>query len=391
MTTVGPSMQPSQFDAQGDAPESLPTSRPAVGLRELQALEAVLASRWLGTGARTREFEQAVGARVGARHVVAVVSGTAALHLALEALDLGSGDEVIAPSMTFVSTIQAILAAGARPVFCEIDEKTGNLDVADALSRIAPRTRALLPVHYGGAVCDMDALIDEARRREVRIVEDAAHAFGSYYKDRPVGSLGDVTCFSFDPIKNITCGQGGAVVTNDPQTAERLLPLANVGLTEDSWDRRLRTDGAFPEVRSAGYRYRMSDLNAAIGLVQLSRMEELRLCKVEVVRRYDDAFASLDGLELLDRGPHRIFPFNYAVRVVDGRRDELMAFLRDRGIRSTVHFPPNHLQPAFRDYRTQLPVTERYCRETISLPLFAEMRLEDAAAVVNAVVEFFAP
>jgi perosamine synthetase len=190
----------------------IPVQRPYLGQEELTAVAKVFDGRWLGMGAVTQEFEERLREFLGAKYVLAVNTGTAALHLALTALDIGPGDEVIVPSLTFVSSVQATLAVGARPVFCEVNEDTLTIDVHDVGRRVTVRTRAVMPMHYGGLVCDMDALLPFAREKKIWVVEDAAHAFGSSYEGRKVGTLGDVTCFSFDPVKNISCGEGGAIV-----------------------------------------------------------------------------------------------------------------------------------------------------------------------------------
>ncbi|MGE5294215.1 MAG: DegT/DnrJ/EryC1/StrS family aminotransferase, partial [Solirubrobacterales bacterium] len=200
----------------------IPVQRPCLGPEELQAVERVFSSGWLGHGEVTLAFEQKLRMFLGARHAVAVSNGTAALHLALDALDLKPQDEVLVPTLTFVATPQAVLMAGATPVFCDVDPATFNLDVRDAASRVTPRTKAILPVHYGGTACDMDAVHQLAARAHLHVVEDAAHAFGSTYNGRKIGTLSELTCFSFDPIKNITCGEGGAVVTHDPVLAEKV-------------------------------------------------------------------------------------------------------------------------------------------------------------------------
>jgi perosamine synthetase len=248
-------------------------SRPSVGPAELAAVGKVFESNWLGAGPIADRFSMRVAEEIEVAHVVAVDSGTAALHSAMNALGLGAGDEVIVPSMTFVSTIQAIVSAGAVPVFCEVLADTINIDVRDAESRITSKTRALLPVHYGGEPCDLDSVLALAARHGLKVVEDAAHAFGSSYKGRPIGSHGDIVCFSFDPIKNITCGLGGAAATNDDEIAGRLRIATNVGIDPLS----VHHAGTGPQqyaITGAGLRYRMSDVNAAIGLTQLGRMAE---------------------------------------------------------------------------------------------------------------------
>ena len=367
----------------------IPLHRPEIGQRELEAVRRVFDSGWLGMGSATREFEERLREVLGVKHVVAVNTGTSALHLAIEALELQPGDEVLVPSLTFVGSVQAILAARARPVFCDVSPETLQIDLADALRRVTARTRAIMPVHYGGAACEMDELLPAARERNLRVVEDAAHAFGSAYKGRKVGTLGDVTCFSFDPVKNITCGEGGAVATDSDDLARRVRLKRMLGITPDAWSRRDEKQPWFYSVVTPGYRYHLSNLNAAIGLQQLQRLEAFKARKQAIVRAYDDVFRSLSGLKLIVRNGSETCPFLYVVRVLGSRRDALIAHLRERGIGTGVHYIPNHLQPLFAELRVSLPVTEQVFPELLTLPLYAGMSDEDVQAVTAAVQSFF--
>jgi len=369
----------------------IPFSRPYFGHEELDAIAKVLDSRWVGLGAVTQEFEDQLRSVLGVKHVIAVNTGTSALHVALEALDLHDGDEVIVPSLTFVSPVQAILSAGGTPVFCDVILDTLNADPADVAARITPRTRAIMPIHYAGVPCDMDAILSLGSHHHLRIVEDAAHAFGSRYKGRNVGVLGDLTCFSFDPIKNITCGEGGAVATEDDELAERIIPRRNVGIESDRWSRR---DALRPwdyKVVARGFRYHMPNLNAAIGLEQLKRLEDFRARKNQIVRRYDQALGESSDLALLRHDLGETFPFMYVVRVLAGRRDALMLHLKERGIATGVHYIPNHLQPLFEKQRVRLPVTEGVFEEILTLPLFFEMTDDQVESVIAGVRAFFHP
>ena len=367
----------------------IPTHRPFLAKEELDAVARLFETRWLGKGSVTEEFEDSLREFLGAKHVLSVSTGTSALHLAVEALDLESGSEVLVPSITFPSSVQAIVVSGARPVFCEVDPFTLNLNVADALSRITPRTRVVMPVHYGGLACEMDEITAMARDNDFAVVEDAAHAFGSTYKGHQIGTIGDLTCFSFDPIKNITCGGGGAIATNSDDLASQIRPLRNIGIDTDSWSPIGDIRPRKYQVVTPGYRYLLSNLNAAIGLEQLKRINVFKDRKRGIVRRYDEAFQDLGGLILLQHNLDETFPFSYVIRVLDGRRNELMEHLKERGIGSAVQFFPNHLQPAFAEFRTALPVTERLCGEILTLPLYYEMSEVDISTVINGVQSFF--
>lgn len=367
----------------------LPTARPEVGDEEIDAVAEVLRSGWLGFGPKARELEERLAERLGGGvQVVSVSSGTAALHLAAVVLGLGPGDEVIMPSLTFCACPQAVLATGARPVFAEVQPENVCLDVDDVAERVTPRTRAVMPVHYGGQPCDMDRLLELARRHDLQVIEDAAHAFGSTYRGRPIGTLGDATCFSFDPIKTVTCGEGGAVVVHDEGLAGRLRTLRGLGIEADAYARAQAPRFHGQLVVGPGFRYHLDDLHAAIGLVQLRRFDSLRDRRRAIWARYAAQLDGLEGTALLAVDLAEAVPFHFVVRVLDGARDRVLEALRADGIGAGVHYPPNHLQPAFADLAggRPLPVTEAVADEILTLPLFPG--LEDGD--VDRVVERFA-
>lgn len=366
----------------------IPSHRPYLGEAEMEQVRQTLVSRWLGTGPLTKRFEDTLREYLGVSHVMAVNSGTAALHMALDALGTQPGDEVILPSLTFVSCPQAVLAISARPVFCDVLPDTLNMDVADVARRITPRTRAIMPVHYGGRICDMEALQSLAEMHHIAIVEDASHAFGSIWNGRAAGTFGTAGCFSFDPIKNITCGGGGAIATNDDKLAAHIRPRRNVGIDVASWD-RIESDRPWSyDIVSAGFRYQTSDLNAGIGLAQFDQLEAFRERKSAIVARYDEAFAEIPGLSTIRHAIDGVFPFNYVVRVLDGQRDNLMRNLREKGIGTTVQFHPCHLHPVFGASLQSLPITERLGQEIVTLPLYFEMTDGDVEEVIASVTLF---
>lgn len=347
----------------------------------------VLRSHWLGYGPAAKRFEAELAALFGVKHVFAVNTGTAALTLALGSLEMPPGAEVIVPAMTFVSTIQAIVLTGATPVFAEIEPETLCLDPADLPRRLTPRTRAILPVHYGGQPCAMEEIHAFAREHGLHVVEDAAHAIGSTWRGRPVGSLSALSCFSFDPIKNITCGGGGAVVTDDDELAGRIAPRRNVGIKVDSWTRHSGSEPWRYDIVEPGQRCLMSDLNAAIGLSQLPKLEGFRRRKLEICARYNEAFAGMDGVDPIRVREPGTFPFTWVLRVPSAWRNALVMGLNGRGIGATVQFTPNHLQPAFAAYAKPLPVTERLYGEIVNLPLYVDMTDADVEEVIAAVKE----
>lgn len=366
----------------------IPIARPSIGPDELEAVRRVFETGWLGLGSVVYEFENELRKFLGTDNVIAVNTGTSALHIALEALDLKKEDEVIVPSFTFVATIQAIISSGAKPVFCEIRRDTLNIDLDDLKKKINSRVRVIIPVHYGGLPCEMDEILNIAHRHNIVVVEDAAHAFGSTYKGRKIGSFGDITCFSFDPIKNITCGEGGAVVLKDSNIAQNIIKKRNLGIDKDTWLRYKNERSWLYEVVTKGFRYHMSNINAAIGIVQLRKIDRFIKRKIDICNRYDSMFQYIKGVEILKKDYSQIAPFNYVIKV-KGDRDGLLDYLKKKGIDAGIHYIPNHLQPLFKEFYTHLPITEEVYSEILSLPLYFDMKEEDISKVIETVTNYF--
>jgi len=365
-------------------------SQGSLGDEELAAVREAFAYGYFGHAGKVVEFEAALRQYLGVEQVVATNTGTSALHLALEGLGIGEGDEVIVPSLTFVACFQAIKMAGALPIACDVDPETLLLDLRDVESRITSRTRAIMPVHYGGSSCDMTALRQLADRHDVFLVEDAAHAFGSTWRGQRVGTRGDIACFSFDSIKNITCGEGGAIACHDADLAERLRRKRTLGIDRSAAP---TPDGAPPswqfEVATGGFRYHMSNINAAIGLVQLARLDGFLARRREICRQYDHAFADIAGVITRPVNYDEVAPHVYVVRVTDGRRDALMRHLKESGIETGINYVPNHLHPYFRQAGRPLPETERAFAEILTLPLHYGLTSSDVEEVIKRVREFF--
>jgi len=363
----------------------IPVSRPSLGDKELAAVKTVFDSGWLGLGANVLEFENALMQFLHAKHAVCTNTGTTALHLALDALGIRKGDEVIVPSFTFVATIQAITSTGAKPVFCDIHEDDLNMDVSHVSKKITKKTKAILPVHYRGFPCDLDEIHALAEKNGLFVVEDAAHSFGSSYKGRKIGSFGDVACFSFDPIKNITCGEGGAVVFQNDALLELVQRKRILGIDKDTWSRYRNERSWFYDVVTQGYRYHMSNINAAIGLVQLRKFERMNSRKIAVARRYDEAFRGIRGITLLKDGGYKdIGLFAYIIKV-HNRRNGLMDHLTSKGVGSGIHYIPSHLFTLYKKRSYHLPVSEQIYDEIISLPLFPDITDAQVDHVINAV------
>jgi len=366
----------------------IPVSKPSIGKEELAAVKKVFDSGWLGMGSSVKEFEDEISKFLGGSAVIAVNTGTTAIHLALDALGITQGDEVIVPSLTFVATIQAITATGATPIFADIEPNTLNLDIRDFERKITKNTKAVIPVHYRGVPCDMDSLISISKKNNIRIVEDAAHAFGSHYKGKPIGSFGDITCFSFDPIKVVTCGEGGAIAIRDSSLASLIQKKRILGIDKDTWSRYKHERSWFYDVLVPGYRYHMSNINAAIGLVQLKKFDKLNGKRVKLAKHYDSELGKIKGIELLKTDYRDIAFFMYIIKVKKDR-DGLMKHLKEKGIDSGIHYIPSHLFTLYKGFATKLPATEEVWEEILTLPLYPDLTAADQTKVIKSIKGFF--
>ncbi|MCU1385392.1 MAG: DegT/DnrJ/EryC1/StrS aminotransferase [Acidobacteria bacterium] len=368
----------------------IPLSRPEFDETEARAVADVLASGWVSQGPKVAEFERAFAGRVGARFGIATTSCTTALHLALLVAGIGEGDEVICPSYSFVATANAILYAGATPVFADIDAHTWNIDPADALRRITPRTKAIMPVHQVGLAADLDALAPAAARG-LTVIEDAACAIGATYRGRPVGSHGHISCFSFHPRKTICVGEGGMLMTDDEAIADHARQLRSHGASVSDHARHQASGLVYEEYRELGYNYRMTDLQAAIGLAQLPKLARFLERRRAIADRYDTAFAPLPALQVPARPPYADHAYqSYAVMLTDGcalDRDEAMRALVACGVSCRRGIPPIHLEPLYRDGpgAGSLPITEKVAARSIFLPMYAGLSDADQVRVIDAV------
>jgi len=373
-------------------------SAPSISPLEIDAVVSVLESGWLTTGPRVREFEAAVATYTGARHAVALNSGTAALHLSLLVGGVGAGDEVITTPLTFCATANAIIHTGASPVLADIDPHTMNLDPEAVAAAITERTAAIVPVHYAGRPVDVPAFRALASRHELLLVEDAAHALGSAVNGRRIGSTGDLTCFSFHATKNLTTGEGGMVTTDSAEWADRIRINALHGMSRDGWSRYRRDGTPHYDVVEAGFKYNMMDIQAAIGLRQLARFEALQARRAAHWTRYDEALAALPVVRPLPPAPGTTHARHLYTILVDPdlcgwTRDDLCAALRARGVGTSVHFRALHLHPYYarQGYRRGMfPHAERISDQTLSLPLSPELRDEDVTLVIDSLTELLA-
>ena len=376
--------------------EFLDFASPCLGPEERDEVMDALAARWITTGPRTFRFEREFAALVGAPHALALNSCTGALHVALAALGVGPGDEVITTPLTFCATVNTIEHVGARPVLVDVEPDTLQISPAAAEAAVTERTRVLLPVHYAGHPCDMDALCGLARARGLRVVEDAAHALPARYKGRMVGSIGDLTAFSFYATKNLTTGEGGMLTGFDEAVIERARSYSLHGMSRDAWNRYQANGSWHYELNFPGFKYNMSDLLAAIGLRQLGRLAALQERRRRVVERYDRAFAGHPAFQLLNTHPYVESAWHlYVLRIVPEAlhigRDDFIRALQKRNIGTSVHFIPVHLHRYYREkygYRPDdFPVTYDAYQRMLSLPLHPGLSDADADDVVEAVLE----
>src|SRR5688572_22072889 len=383
----------------------IPFNVPTIGQEEIDEVIDTLKSGWLTTGPKTALFEREFQQCVKAPYALAVNSATAALHLSLVALGIGPRDEVITTPLTFCSTVTTILHVGATPVLADVGAD-GNIDQASIRERISDRTRAIIPVHLGGLPCEMDSIWRSARERDIYVIEDAAHAIGARYKGYPIGAghpesgyRSDAVCYSFYATKNMTTGEGGMVVTHDEQLYEKMKTLCLHGISKDAWNRYSEHGNWFYDVTACGFKYNLSDIQSAIGIHQLRKLDLFTAQRVSIARRYNEAFADMPEVELPpDNGNCRHAWHLYALRLnlealtID--RDEFIRQLRQRNVGTSVHFIPVPLHTYFASFaslpRNQCPNAMHLYSRLISLPLYPAMTNGQVDHVILAVKDIVA-
>ena len=366
-------------------------SQSIVGNQEAAALtEVVLNDGYLGMGTHVGNFEEEIASFLGVpkEWVICLSSGTAALQLAVQAVTEPE-DEVLVQSLTFVASYQAISATKANPVSCDVNLETITIDLRDAENRLTQKTRAIMPVHYASNPGDLDKTYAFAKKHKLRVIDDAAHAFGCTYKGKKIGSFGDIVCFSFDGIKNITSGEGGAVITEDPEVARRIRDSRLLGVEKDT-EKRLTQDRSWEfDVTDQGYRYHMSNLFAAIGRVQLKRLpREFSPRRIELAKLYRKYLENAPGVQLLETELGPIVPHIQPVRILGRKRDGLRLALESHGIQTGIHYKPNHLLSFYGGGRESLPVCEQLYKELVSLPLHPGLTDDNVEQVCRVVTDF---
>jgi len=368
--------------------------RPSITDREIAAVTEVLRSGWLGLGPKTAQFETEFAAYVEAAYAVGMNSGTAALHLALLALDIGPGDEVLVPTITFASTALAVVYCGATPVFVDVESDTFCIDVEDAERKVTAKTAAVIPVHYSGTPCNMERIWELADDYFLKVIEDAAHACGSEYFGKRIGGLqSDATCFSHHAVKNLTMGEGGTVTCHDATIDATLRKLRWCGINKGTWDRTATAKDSnyswYYEIEDLGYKAHMNDISAVIGLVQLDRLDELNARRRAIAERYTEGLSGLKWLTLPIEYLHCKTSW-HAYVIQTEYRDRLNEYLKERGIATGVHYIPLHTQPYFARYfpTPYLPVAELVWRTLLTLPCYPDLTDEEVNYIIESIREF---
>ncbi|MCX7678752.1 MAG: DegT/DnrJ/EryC1/StrS family aminotransferase [Spirochaetes bacterium] len=372
----------------------IPFHKPYIGEEEIAEVTETIKIGWITMGPKTQEFEKIFSEYIGAKYAVSVNSCTAALHLALRAIGIREGDEVIVPAMTFASTAEIILYFKARPVIADVDPKTHLLMPSEVYRKKTKKTKAVIAVHYGGQPVDMDAL-KKITGNSIRLIEDAAHALPAYYKDRLIGSNGEIVCFSFYATKTLTTGEGGMLTTRNKKWAERVKSLRLHGITSDAWKRYMATGTWKYDIREMGYKYNMTDINAAMGIAQLRKLQKMMELREKIAEKYNEAFSKIEEIipyvvEENRKSAWHLYPLRIDVNKLKITRDEFVEKLKQRGIIASVHFIPLYrfslykkLGWCYKDF----PGSEWIFKRTLSLPIYPGMTDEEINYVIENVID----
>lgn len=359
-------------------------SKSCIGQEEIDAVTDVLHREYLGMGEDVKRFECDLKEFFG-RDVTLVNTGTAALHLAVQGAGIKEGDEVLIQSLTYVACFQAVRAAGGVPVACEVDDDTLTIDLADAERKLTPRTKAIMPIHYAGNPGNLDEIYAFAKKYNLRVIEDASHAFGTTYRGRKIGSFGDIICISMDGIKNITSGEGGMIITDDPVCQKIVKDARLLSVQNDTDSRFSGTRTWIFDVNQPGWRYHMSNIMAAIGYTQLKKFPKFKEIRQRLAKIYQKELSNVDGVKIIPCNYDDVVPHIFVVRITNGKRDEIKQFLNDNGISTGMHYRPNHLLSLFSGNQdsSTLKHTDLVYEQLITLPLHVDMTEENVMYICS--------
>jgi perosamine synthetase len=374
--------------------EFVPFHKPVIGEEEILSVTETLRSGWLTTGPKVKSFENDFSEYIGCKHAVAVNSATAALHLALDAVGIKEGDEVIVPTMTFAATAEVVLYFKAKPVLIDCQPDTLNLEATKIEDAITSKTKAIVPVHIAGQPCQMDEILRLAKKHNLRVVEDAAHALPASYEGRKIGQIGDITCFSFYATKTITTGEGGMATTENPEWADRMRIMSLHGISHDAWKRYTKEGSWYYEVLYPGFKYNLTDVAAAIGIEQLKKCDKFRESRQRIAMTYNESFADLPEIQTpvcrsnVQHAWHLyVIQLNLARLTID--RNQFIEDLREQEVGSSVHFIPLHLHPFYRDkfgYQSRdFPEASAVYEHIVSLPIYPGMTEAEVEKVIGSV------
>ena len=367
----------------------IPLFRPSYTEEEIKLVSEAIKSHWWGCGPQVKKFEEEFRNYIGSKYAVALNSCTAALHLAGKVLNLTPKAEVITTPITFVSTTYLALYNNLKVVFADVEEDTLNIDPSDIEKKITENTKVIVPVHYGGHCCDMDAIRKIAEENNLFVVEDAAHAMGSLYKGKKAGTLGDIGCFSFQAVKNLATGDGGMIATNSKEFADKIKKLRWLGINRETFDRTERDVYSWEyAIDEVGYKYQMTDILASIGRIQLKRLEEMNKKRRELTRIYNEAFENVEWIETpVEKKYTRSSNHNYVIKIKKNR-NKLIDYLKSKEITAGVHYLPLYKHPVLKTKKVNCPVAERVWKRILTLPLFPDMTMEEINYIIKTVKEF---
>lgn len=371
-------------------------TQPLFGKEEKQEVIKALDSGWVTLGPRTKQFEEDFKQMTGAKHAIAVTSCTAGMHISLLAAGVGPGDEVITSAFTFVATANVIVEVGAKPIFVDIDPHTFTIDPAKIEEKITKRTKAIMPVHYGGLASDMDPILKIAKKHKLIVIEDAAHATGAEYKGRRVGKIGDLANFSFHPVKNMSTGDGGMITTENDAFADLLTSLRLHGMSKDAWKRHSASGSWKYDIEVPGYKYNMTDIQSALGIHQLKKLDKFIRVRKQYAAYYDKAFKNIPEITIPHKPAYSSHIYSLYTILLDSKnlkisRDELFDLLKAKQIGASVYFIPvphfTYYKKTFGFKKGEFPVTDEVFRDCISLPLYPKMKREELSYVAKTLVD----